>query len=141
MIRVYDASTCEQVMKLDYGEPVRSLAFGPVAKTLASSGFKNVGVWDLTTQSQHLRITLDSIPLAIAFNESEPFVNTASRSTEISIRAFLSKEKLSARFLKSPPETGDHFGFERVPTAIEISTQSNMIAVCSRSRPLLIYDL
>jgi WD40 repeat protein len=140
-ICVYDASTCEQVMKLDHGEPVRSLAFGPVAKTLASSGIKNVVVWDLTTQSQHLRISLNSAPLAVAFNESEPLVNIATRSTEISIWAFLSKNKLSSSLLKSPPETGDHLGFERVPTAIEISTENNMIAVYYRSRPLLIYDL
>jgi WD40 repeat protein len=141
IIRVYDASTCEQVMKLDHGEPVRSLTFGTVAKTLASSGFKNVVVWDLTTQSQHLRIGLDSTPLAVAFNEHEPLINIAARSTEISTWAFLSKNKLSSRFLKSPPETRDHPGFQRVPTAIEISTESNMIAVYYRSRPVLIYDL
>jgi WD40 repeat protein len=141
IIRLYDASTCEQAMELDHGEPVRSLVFGPVAKTLASSGFKNVVVWDLTTQSQHLRISLDSTPLAVSFNESEPFVNIAARSTEISVWAFLSKTKVSSRFPRSPPETADHLGFERVPTAIEISTESNMIAVYYRSRPLLIYDL
>ena len=98
-------------------------------------------IWDLTTQSQLLCISLDSIPLAIAFNESEPSITIAERSTEISTWSFLSKTKLSSKFLRNSPDSGGQFGFERVPKAIEISIENRMIAVSYRARPLLIYDL
>ena len=141
IIRVYDVPTCEQVMELDHGASVRLLAFGPVAKTLASAGFKNVLIWDLTTQSQLLCINLDSTPLAITFDESDPSIIIAERSTKISTWSLLSKDKIFSSYLKSPPEASNQVGFERVPTAIDISTENNMIALSYRARPLLIFDL
>ena len=141
IIRLYDTSTCVQVMKLDHGDSVRLLRFGPVAKSLASAGFKDVVIWDLSTTSRLLQVSLNSMPLAIAFSDSEPLVTVVMRSTEVSTWSLLSKDRLTSRFPKIPPEAGDHLESTAVPTVVEISTESNMLAMYYRARPLLIYDL
>ena len=141
MIRVYNTSTCEQVIKLYHGDSVRLLSFSPVAQNLASAGFKNVIVWDLPTGRQLLRIDLTSMAMAIAFSDTEPFVTVVTRSTEVSTWSLLSKNQLTSRTPKIPPEAGDSLESTAVPTIVEISTESNMLAMYYRARPLLVYDL
>lgn len=141
VICVYETSTCAEILSLDHGEPVRILKFGTTAKLLGSAGLHFVIVWDVNSRSKLLRIKMTSIPLSIAFDEKEATLVIASRSTEISTWSILSRQQLHSHIPENVLENRDPNLIERVPVAIEMSVESNMIAIAYRSRPLLIYDL
>lgn len=70
MIRVFSASTFEEVAILKHGSPVRQLAFGNISNVLASCSPKAVSLWS-TKQDLVWKATVPGIASSVCFNADD----------------------------------------------------------------------
>lgn len=70
LIRIFSASTFEEVAVLKHGSPVRQLAFGNVSNVLASCSPKAVSLWS-TKQDLVWNVTVPGIASDVCFNADD----------------------------------------------------------------------
>ena len=138
-IKLYQASSCEELKSLEHGEAVRILASKPGSSILASCGVKMVRIWD----------TIQGITLH-TFRTSHRFVSLAFDGDKL--LAASSKNYLRTWDLTSgAKQLSDKFwkdsGTEHrraplaVPSAVTISIAHQMIAIAHNQRMVMLWDL
>ncbi|KAG8157439.1 hypothetical protein KVR01_012823 [Diaporthe batatas] len=70
MVRIFSASTFEEVALLKHGSPVRQLAFGNVSNVLASCSPKAVSLWS-TKQDLVWKVAVPGIASSVCFNADD----------------------------------------------------------------------
>ena len=140
-IHVYWTSTCQEVVILSHGEPVRILRFGNLTKVLVSAGLRSIKIWDVSTGLELLGLKTKSNPLAVGFGEDDKRLVAATRSNEMfewstddgSILAHYSwHHSLPSDFRQI---------ISRVPSIVAISMGHNLMAIGYRNMPLCLWDL
>jgi pimeloyl-ACP methyl ester carboxylesterase len=82
-IMLYDPSSLQEVWKIAHPERVKILEFSCNDRYLASCGTKHLAVWETKSGTNVQKISLSSVPLAIAFLEIDELL-CAFQSGEIS---------------------------------------------------------
>lgn len=140
-VKVYRSSTCEELLTLAHGESVGVLEFGFTSKYLASAGLRRVRLWDAAAGHQLFDVATDSQSLALAFNEIDTCLTVASRDKRLSAHqipdgARLSELSWTDTFIE--PKDAD---FARLPTAIQISSDQQVMAIVYRGKPVQLWSL
>ncbi len=135
------ASTCQEAVRLNHGEPVRLIRFGNMAKLLVSTGLTTVKMWDLSTGLGLWVYRLDSNPLGINFDDDDKRLVVATRSKKLFIWSTADGAVLlNDIWYHNLPYDYRHV-LSRAPVAVEISASHKMMAIVYRSLPPCLWDL
>lgn len=142
-ILVYYATTCQEAVRLEHGDPALVLEFGNLARLLASSSRKSIRLWDVTTSSLLFNHPLSpgSDPLTIAFNEDETIIFAATRSKEYIALETSSGAVVSRRSWTKTSTVEAESIHDRAPTGAEISMEHQLMAITFRGMPVFLWDL
>ncbi|KAI1424639.1 WD40-repeat-containing domain protein [Xylaria sp. FL1777] len=139
LVTVYHTSTCEEVFAVSHGESVSALEFGFTSKFLASSGLRHVRLWDAATGNQLFNFDTDSRTLALAFDENDTWLMTASSDRNISKRRITDGSLLSSMSWMDNLAS-EYADFAPCPHAAKISFEQQAMAIVYRNKPVQLWS-
>lgn len=141
-ITLYHSVSCQLYRVLDHVERVKRLRFGRQNKFLASSGLRNVRVWDLATGHQMWSFSTPYQTLALNYTDQDECLIAATQGDYIACW-LLSDGTERAR-------VPWHDGFREdtkkqkkrpAPTDAIFSPDRRLLAVSYRGHPILLFDV
>ena len=150
-IKVYKASTCEEIAALKDQGPLSELQLGIRGRLLASNGRAGVTLWDIAKGTKLFQFHSEKLVLAIALNEEETHLTIALEDLQISTFE-VSTGALESETSWADPYT-DHdvrscpcisFNLPSIhatPTIAKISLKHQAIALICEDSPVAIFSL
>ena len=141
-VRVYRGMYGQIHLILQHPERVGILKFGHEDKILASSGLRNLIIWDLKTGNQIDSFVLSYRPLALAFSLDNEDLFAATQGN------YMACWSLTDGSEEPHIEWNDGFNIGRSrnrrrqpPTHASIAPDNSLLAVAYRGYPILLFDL
>ena len=127
---------------LNHVERVKILEFGDQDKVLASSGIRNVRIWDLSTGQQIWCFKTSYQALALAFTSENECLLAASQGNYVICWCLSNgSEKKGIPWHDGFKEPSNKIQQRSPPTRAAFSLDRNLLAVSYRGRPILLFDL
>lgn len=141
-VKVYRGMYGQIHLILQHSERVKILKFGHEDKILASSGLRNLIIWDLKTGNQIGSFVLTHRPLALAFSLNNGDLFAATQGNYVECWSLIDGSKKpqiewNDGFNIGPGRTRRHLP----PTHASIAPDHRHLAVAYRGYPILLFDL
>lgn len=139
-IAVHNEVTCQEIRKLQHGEPVRILQFGKSNKILASAGQKKVRVWNTFAWEQSWEFDTTRICMSIMFLEEQQLLLGALKNNHLMIWDLVAgtlRESADWTLDLEGPNTHAY----RWPIAAAFSPEASLLAIVYRGQDILLWDL
>lgn len=141
-VMVYHSISYQVHRVLEHFERVKILEFGRQDKVLASSGLKNLRVWDLSSGEQIWSFDMSHQALTLAFTTENECLMAATQGDYVACWSLSD----GGKNVKIPWQDGfrDGIGSTRQrqsPTHALFSPDRNLLAVSYRGRPILLFDV
>jgi WD40 repeat protein len=142
---LYNAFTCREVLQLEHGERVQCLEIGNIKTLLASSGRRQLSLWNTITGHQLWALNVSSALLTLCFYEDDMALLAATKANHIASwwvndgtpRAACPWHD-TARAQSTSRSMTVH---QRAPTVGQFSVELNILAIAYRSKPLVLWDM
>lgn len=139
---VYQSISSQVSLTMDHLERVKILQFGSGDKLLASSSFRKILVWDLSTGHSIWSFKTSHQVLAVAFANENECLMAATQGSDVTCW-YLSDgtEKVRIPWQDSLDEEPFKMRWRPFPTHALFSPDRDLLAVSIRGRPILLFDL
>lgn len=139
-VSVWSAETCEKLKTLRQGEYVFMMALNHSGALLATSGYKTICVWEISSGKRLLCIerNMDAMVRDIAFDCDNTYLLVGLDNCTV-IFYSLDSGRATRAFIPRFPDN-DH-SYEGCPAKVAISPHINKVAMTWRGRPPLVWDL
>lgn len=124
---------------LEHSERVKILEFGGQDKLLASSGLKNLRVWDVSSGEEIWSFEISHQTLTLAFTMENECLMAATQGDYVACWS-LSDGSEQVR-IPWQERFGDEIRQRQVPTHALFSPDRKLLAVSYRGRPILLFDV
>ncbi|KAF2793172.1 hypothetical protein K505DRAFT_375515 [Melanomma pulvis-pyrius CBS 109.77] len=140
-IIVYNASSCQETVIIEHGEPVRVLYFGSTSSLniLTSAGARSIKVWDATTWTQRFEFPTNSPCMSLGVSEPNSLV-AALRNNQL-VTWDLQRGELTTRLDWTEKYDNNTPHFYSQLTYAALCLDSDLLAIAYRNRDLLLYDV
>ncbi|KAH0562634.1 hypothetical protein GP486_002685 [Trichoglossum hirsutum] len=137
---IYHEMTCQEVRRLQHGEPVRVLQFGETGNVLASAGMKAVRLWDVTSWQQLWKFDIAQECMSLAFTDGDKLLLGALKNNHLMLwdltTGLLGDFVDWAQDLEAQPALR-----HRHPVTAAFCMGSSLMAVVYRGQDILLWDL
>ena len=137
---IYDEMTCQEIQKLDHGEPVRVLQFGRAETIVASSGMKTIRLWDCDSWQELWQHDISRDCLALSFADEDRLLLGALRDNHIMIWNCTNGDLTDAADWTTDEDGQSNRAYRR-PTSAALCVESSLLAVVYRGQDILVWDI
>lgn len=134
-------TTCQEWKTLDHQSTLRHLRFDSTGNILASSGRREIRVWNVESSSMLWHFTVDHDILTFAFFDHDQTLAVATRANTVRWWSLQTGQETHECSWTDSVDFGDEGQFRRPPLTIAFSPDESLIAIVYRGRPICLWDL
>lgn len=137
-IILFHNATCQELKRLYHREPLKYLRFDGSSNLLVSSGRKSLKVWDVENKIVLWYFTTSFDILALSFRDDDRLLMVATKGN--TIQSWNLQTGLADKECPWQESFGEQ-QFRRPPITATLNSESSMLAIVYRGRPISLWDM
>ncbi|KAL8881602.1 MAG: hypothetical protein Q9198_001222 [Flavoplaca austrocitrina] len=140
-ISLYHNTTCQEWKSLDHQSVLRYMQFDSSGSMLASSGRRNIRVWNVENGLMLWNFDIGQEILALVFCDSEKALVAVTKANSVLSWYLQTGQERDDRRWDDAVDFGDEGQFRRPPVTAAFCPDESLLAIVYRGRPICLWDM